>query len=263
MLAVQRSGPSIRAGAMALALLLGSTLGPGIRPAGAAETLNVAATDWPPFMFEDGGLFRDITEVCLTEAGWQTRFSRVSIEQIYDGLRSGLLDVHVMSRRADREAFVDFGREVLYADAYRPVVRAGSGIAIDAVEDFDGLRLGHLEGLRYSEEFLDYVNRRRLKGDLVVAGSNEELMRLLLGGSVDVFVNLGSTATSIARDLGARERVELLPFAVKENEYAFAVSTKSRRVADRPALLAAADRCVAAMKEDGRYARLLAEYGLE
>jgi len=141
-----------------------------------AQPLNLFDTVWPPYFLEseeEAGFGREILVHCVEEVGRVPRFARVDLQDMYKALQLGALDVHIMSRKPEREAYAVFGAEPVFRDGYRPAVRRGSGIEIDSIADFDRLRLGHLEGLKYSEEFLQYVTARYQRGDLEVATSNE------------------------------------------------------------------------------------------
>lgn len=240
-----------------------------VSPAGAAEKpLNLSNSDWPPYFLNDPkladkGFARDLLDACLTEAGYSPRYRVVSIEQSYAGLRNGVVDLHIFSRRADRESFLAFGSEPLFEDSYQPIQLAGKGKLIRSLADFDGLRLGHLVGLRYTDEFLAFVHSRREAGAVVEAASNEELLQLLLDGKIDVFVNLTSTARWLARQAGATSKIVVAPYVVKSSDYFLAASKTSTRVGNPTELLGSVDGCVKAMKADGRYRTLAANYGLE
>jgi polar amino acid transport system substrate-binding protein len=231
-----------------------------------AQPLNLFDTVWPPYFLESEeapGFGREILVHCVEEVGRVPRFARVDLQDMYKALQLGALDVHIMSRKPEREAYAVFGAEPVFRDGYRPAVRRGSGIEIDSIADFDRLRMGHLEGLKYSEEFLQYVTARYQRGDLEVATSNEGLLDLLLEGRVDVVVTLESTARWLAKREGVGDRVEVLPFDIRTSEYFFAVSKSSSRVPSPSELLAALDGCVRQLKVSGRYAEMQAKYGLE
>jgi ABC-type amino acid transport substrate-binding protein len=224
--------------------------------------LNFSSNEWPPYFVDDRGFAREIVQTCLPETGYTPRFSAISVEQLFPALQSGVLDGHVMSRSPERDRYVEFGQEALFRDSYHPIVRSGSGQRIVTLRDLDSLRLGHLTGIRYSPEYLEYVRGRSDAGRLVEASSNEEILRLLLDGRIDVFVSLASSTRWLAARWNARDRIEVLPLEIKNSDYYLALSRASRRVADRPRALATFDACVAALKADGRYQRLLERYDL-
>jgi polar amino acid transport system substrate-binding protein len=237
----------------------------GSAPAPAKDWVALNSLRWPPYFLDDAnrpGFARELLDTCVSAQGYETRFSPLPIEEMYSSLRSGVLDAHVLSYDKSREGFVFYGKAPLFSDTYRPVVRAGTGIKISSLADFDRLRIGHLKGLRYTEAYHDYVNRRIEAGGVVEADTNEQLLKLLLEGKVDVFVSLDSTTRWLARSNGSLPKIQVLPYDIKTSVYFLAVSKRSR-IKDKQAFLAAFDRCVQGMREDGSYQKLLAKYGIE
>ena len=220
---------------------------------------------WPPYYLTEGdrpGFARELLQTCVSAIGYEPRFSSLTIDKMYDALRSGVLDAHVRSHDKSRESFMIYGKAALFSDAYRPVVRASSGITIKSLADFDRLKLGHLRGLRYSEEYHAYVLERIDAGTVVQADTNEQLLEMLLDGTIDAFVNVASTARWLARGWHVSDKVTVLPYDVKSSDYFLAVSQKSR-LEDKQAFLDAFDTCLQQVRRDGRYAKLRASYGLE
>lgn len=226
------------------------------------QPINFNSNDWPPYFVDGRGFARELLQLCLPAAGFAPKFSDLPLEQTFPALQSGVLDAHVMSRSADRDRYLEFGSEPLFRDGYRAVARRGSGLPIRELRDFDRLRLGYLQGVRYTTEYLEYVRRPGAAAARVAAGSNEELVRLLVDGKIDVFVGLASSARWTAASLGVADQVEILPFELKNSDYFLAVSRTSRRVTDRRKALDAFDACLAQAKRDGRYARLVDTYHL-
>ena len=235
-------------------------------PAAAAEFIAMNGQVWPPYYLADGkqpGFAREVLQVCIHQAGYELRTSPLTIDKMYDGLRLGYLDAHVMSYDPKREAYLIYGKVPLFSDAYRPVVRAGSGTQIKGLADFDPLKLGHLRGLRYSDAFHAYVQKRIDAGNIVQVDSNDELLRQLLRGSIDVYVNLAGTSRWLAKQMGALDKIVVLPYDVKKSDYFLAVSQKGTHIRDKKAFLQGFDECLRQMERDGRLGKLRARYGLE
>ena len=254
-----------------LALVL-ATAGPiaGAMPARAADFISMSAQVWPPYYLDDSahpGFAREVLQICVPQAGYELRTSPLGIDKMYDGLRLGFVDAHVLSFDPKRAAYLTYAKLPLFSDSYRPVVRAGSGIQIRSLADFDKLKVGHLRGLRYSEAYHDYLETRMGSatgsGTVVQADSNEELLRLLVDGKIDVYVNLAGTSRYLAREIGASDKITVLPYDIKHSDYLLAVSQKSTHIRDRAAFLASFDGCLKQLEKDGRLAKLRASYGLE
>lgn len=255
----------MRGRVLTLAALLLVTLVAGPAPAGAqaGKQLNFNDNEWPPYFVGDRGFARELLELCLPPTGYTPRFSAVTVEQMFPALMNGVLDGHVLSRTPERERYVEFGGEPLFRDSYHPIVRRGSGLRVETLRDLDRVRIAHLAGVRYSPEYLDYVHARRQAGTVVEVGSNDEMLRLLLDGKVDAFVSLASSTRWLASSWNARDKIEVLPLEIKTSDYYLGLTKTSRRVgADRTQVLAAFDACVAGLKRDGRYQKLLETYAL-
>jgi ABC-type amino acid transport substrate-binding protein len=248
-----------------LALLVVLAASPA-RAAG-GEFVSMNGQVWPPYFLDDSahpGFAREVLQVCVPQAGYQLRMSPLGIEKMYDGLRTGFLDAHVMSFDPKRASFLQYGKVPLFTDAYRPVVRAGTPVQVKSVADFDHFKtIGHLRGLRYSDAYHDYVEKRLAAGTAIQADSNDQLLQLLLAGKVDAYVNLAGTSRWLARQAGSGDQVTVLPFDVKRSDYLIAVSQKSAHIHDRQKFLDAVDGCLRQMEKDGRLSKLRAAYGLE
>src|SRR5262249_27622094 len=153
------------------------------------------------------------------------------------GLRLGYVDAHVLSFDPKRAVYLTFAKVPLFSDAYRPVVRAGSGVQIHSLADFDKLKIGHLRGLRYSDAYHEYLEKGLAAATVGQPATNEPLLALLLAGTVDVYVNLAGTSQFLAREKGVGDKIEVLPYDVKRSDYLLAVSQKSGHIHDRGAFL--------------------------
>jgi polar amino acid transport system substrate-binding protein len=236
------------------------------RPAAAADFISMSAQTWPPYYLDNAarpGYAREVLQICVPQAGYELRTSPLGIDRMYDGLRLGIVDAHVLSFDPKRASYLLYGKVPLFSDGYRPVVRAGSGVQIHSLADFDKLRVGHLRGLRYSDAYHDYIEKRLAAGTVTQVDSNDELLELLLSGKIDVYVNLAGTSRWLARQMGAAGKIAVLPFDIKRSDYLLAVSQKSTHVHDKQGFLDAFDACVLKLQKDGRLKQLREKYDLE
>ena len=179
------------------------------RVAGAeeAQTLRIIENDWPPYYVKDPsanlpGFARELLNICIPQLGYHTDFTFYPVKRMYTYLEKGELDIALFSYRKSREALVHFSREPLFASGYRPVVRAGGGIQIRSLADFENLRIGHLAGLKYSESFLAYIEKRREAGTLVTSTTGDSCLRMLMEDIIDIFVDTESTVRWRAKQTG-------------------------------------------------------------
>lgn len=249
---------------LAFAVLMISSTAIGAAAAAELGVVRISDPDWAPYFFAGKadappGLAKEVLRTCVEEAGYRPQFVHLPIERMHHYVESGDIDIVTFSYREDREATVRFGEEVLFVDSYRPIVARGSGVAIESISDFDALRLGHVHGLRYSQEFHDYVDRRKAAGTLSVPQSTRAALEMLAAGRIDVFLGTLRNLEWIIRTEG-RTDVEILDFDVRTGNYFVTVPRASKGIADPETFLVSVDACIAAMKGDGRYEAILARY---
>lgn len=224
--------------------------------------------DFPPYYFKDSqgrrtGVTTDTLTHCLNQINRPFVFVDLPIERMQVGMQEGFIDIHTYSYNKARESFVDFGHEALFRTEYRPFVRADSSISINRLADFDKLRLGHIIGLRYSSEFMDYIEERRKKRTLDEAANTEQNFRKLLAGRIDTFVNAVEPAMYTAHSLGFSHKIKVLDWVAHDGLYFTAVSKNSRHIPDRTVFLQELDACLQEMKKTGAFCSIYQRYGLK
>lgn len=233
-------------------------------PVAGQEPVRISDPDWPPYYFADRedappGLAKEILRACLDEVGVEADFVHLPIERMRHYVETGEIDIVTFSYRADREESVTYGSEVLFTDSYRPIVRKGGAVRIDELADFDSVRLGHVNGLRYSAEFHDYVRERQETGEVTVLPSTESAIKMLEAGRIDVFVGTRTNIEWLARE-GDHRDLQILEYDIRTGDYFVTVPKSSRRIPDARAFLDGIDACLAAMKADGRVDAILSKY---
>jgi ABC-type amino acid transport substrate-binding protein len=246
--------------------------GPPVAGAPAADVsaplpvLTMGFNEWPPYLYppehgkEATGLVRDVLDICVPAAGYRMRYQRSNVPEIFASLESGAFDLHVLSFKEDRARFLDYGAQPLFQAAYRPFVVDGSPIEIKQLSDFDGLRLGHKREMRYTDAFYAYLEGRRAQGTLTELAHEDDVLRALLGGQIDIAVMMLSTGMRRAAVLGLDRQIEVLDYDIKTASYPVAVSKASHRIADREDFLAKIDECINAMMDDGRMDAIFDRY---
>lgn len=229
------------------------------------KILNIVASDWPPYIFgekpgELKGIAKELLEMCVPQTGYDTKFESYPVKRIFAYLEEGKADVSVFSYKKEREDFLFYGKEPLFASGYRPVVLAGKNIQIRTLQDFDKLRLGHLEGLKYSKNFYEYIELRRKKGNLVIATTEDSCLRMLLNNMIDIFVDTQDTTLWRAKEMNALDKIRVLDFDIQTQNYFTVVSKKSKKIKDIPAFLQQTDECLKKVKADGRYDAVIRKY---
>lgn len=239
------------------------------RVAGAQEPtiLRIIENDWPPYYFENKpdslpGFAREILNICLPQMGYQPEFTFYPVKRMYAYLEQGQLDIALFSYRKSREDLVYFGHEPLFVSGYRPVVRTGSGIRINTLSDFDDLKIGHLAGLKYSESFLGYIEKRGKESTLITSTTGDSCLRMLTEGIIDIFVDTEDTVRWRAKQMGLTGKIAILDYDIRTSPYFVTISKASPRIADKVVFLEQLDNCLRHIKTDGRYQEIASKYGL-
>ena len=262
------SRPAVRS--FSLRCLLFSAIGLLVSIASLADetrTVAVEDTSWPPYYFEgdveDVGFAREILERCLPAGGHDYRYVAYPIVRLFNHLRNGDIDIHVVSKNPNRETFLHFGSEPLFTSSYRPIVKAQTPLQVDTISDLDGLRLGVIRGLDYVDWFQEYLSERDREGTIEWAPNNESLVRMLLADRIDVIVNIASTTKWLAETLGGAGQIRVLDFNVKTSPYYVVVSKSSSTISNPAEYLKALDQCIRQLKDDPTYSELEAKYHID
>ncbi len=236
-------------------------------PAEESRIVNIIENDWPPFYFagkpESKGMARELLEMCIPKTGFDYKFTFYPVKRMYAYLEKGEIDVAVFSYKTSRESFVIYGKEPIFSSGYRPVVRAGENIEIRSIRDFDDLRVGHLIGLKYSEKFLAYIEKREKAGTLVTATAGNSCIRMLLAGMIDVFVDTRETILWRAKQLNALDKIRIVDLDIRSRDYFVTLSKNTKIVKDGNRFLKEIDQCLGTAKKDGEYDDIAAKYGLK
>ncbi|WP_022667097.1 substrate-binding periplasmic protein [Desulfospira joergensenii] len=235
--------------------------------AGEPKVLRIIENDWPPYYFKEKsgplpGFARELLDHCLPRLGFETEFVFYPVKRMYTYLAKGEIDIALFSYRKSREDLVHYSSEPLFVSGYRPVVRAGTNIRIQSLSDFDSLTIGHLAGLKYSKDFLSYIEKRRGAGTLVTSITGDSCLRMLTEGMIDVFVDIENTVRWRAKQMGFTDQIEILSYDIRTRDYFVTLSKTSPRIVDKIDFLKKMDECLRTMKTDGRYREIAAKYGL-
>ncbi|MBZ0114685.1 MAG: transporter substrate-binding domain-containing protein [Thermoanaerobaculia bacterium] len=228
--------------------------------------LTVQDAVWPPYYFGDSethkGFAKEVLERCLPTGEIPFQFYSFPIVRMFNYLRSGEIDVHVVSKSAEREDFLWYGQEPLFVSSYRPIVRSENTMEVHSLADLDGHRLGAIRGVGYVEWFQSYLDQRDRAGTLEWAPDNESILRMLLANRIDVFINTVSTSKWLAQELDAADQIRILDFDVKTSPYYVVVSRASKAIPEPAAFLAKVDACIRKLKTEPIYRQLEEQYHL-
>ncbi|CCQ10445.1 hypothetical protein PALB_13120 [Pseudoalteromonas luteoviolacea B = ATCC 29581] len=232
-----------------------------------ASEIVVNDPDWPPYFFKGEsyqpiGFAKEVLQLCIAKTPYQANFIYHPIKRMRNYMENGKLDVHVYSYKENRDAFLLFGKEPIFKTSYRPFVNKKAAFEIDSLDDFRGLRIGHLQGLKYSKAYFDYIENSLDKGYVRSVTANVDLLTLLRAQKVDVFVNTVDTVYWLATTMGMRDEIHAVDFDIQTKDYFVTVSKKSGSIENKKAFLETIDTCIRELKQNGQYQKIRSGYGI-
>ncbi|WP_299298007.1 transporter substrate-binding domain-containing protein [uncultured Tateyamaria sp.] len=151
--------------------------------AATAQTLNLAATEWPPFYgseLPDNGFMTEIVVEAFDRAGYGTDVSFLPWKRAFEGSRDGKYDaLFTMWYREEREEFFIFS-DPLPSNELVLLVRSGEGGSFEGYDKLKGKTVGVVRGYAAPPGF------EEAGLDVSEARDDEENLRKLLRGRVDM-----------------------------------------------------------------------------
>ena len=223
--------------------------------ASGAEVLRITANVWPPYvddkMSGNGVAIALVTEA-LERAGYEVKLGLEPWPKALEATREGLYDI-VCSIwfTEDRSATLAFS-EPYIENHIKFVKRSNSDLQYHDRSDLDGLRIGIVNDYAYSAQPYDTTGIEVTESDSV-----KNNIERLLNDEIDLVLADSRVAFYEVDELRAAKRITVLPKPVITRGLRIAVS---KQRPDHAEVVAAFDRAVAQMKEDGSYNTLMANY---
>lgn len=223
-----------------------------------AEVLRLAGNIWPPYTDQrlpGGGLSVELIRTALGRAGYQVEYIEVPWARAVLGLKRGSYDMLNVWPSTHHAAYARYTRAFL-ANHVRLVQRRESCIVYRGLESLVPYRIALLRGYAFSDAL---ENDARLhKG---YAANFVQAARMLTAGRVDLTLEDERTAQfHFARELkDARDSYRFVPGEFSLLDLSLVVRNGHPQQA---AIVAAFDREIAAMFEDGTYAEIFRRHGL-
>ena len=227
----------------------------------------ISDPDWPPYFFKGAayqpiGFAKELISQCVPKAGYRPEFIHFPIKRMRYFMEEGKIDIHIFSYKKERESFLLYAKEPIFSASYRPFVHTDNPIVINQQRDFDGLVLGHLQGLRYSKDFYQYIEQRIEQNAIRVVGSNHALLKLLLDKKIDIFVNTSDTMFWLAQSMAERQNIKMLDYDIQTKDYFLSLAKKSRAITDKQQFITDMDQCLRNLKKTGHYQTIANRYGM-
>lgn len=224
----------------------------------AENVLRLVGNVWPPYTdrhLPEGGLSTDLIGTALGRAGYQVDYVEVPWERALQGLRSGTYDMTNGWPAAKRVSYVRSSRPFL-TNRMRWIQRSDGDFHFDGLDSLVGYAIALSRGYSYDDKLED--DARLDKGyvaDFIQAA------RMVLAGRVDLTLEDERTAL-FHFDRELKDVSASLDFVPGE----FAVLNLSLVVRNshpqQEEIIAAFDREIALMVDDGTYADIFARHGL-
>lgn len=219
------------------------------------ELLRVVASEWSPYVSASvprNGVAPQVVLTALRRAGYRVQLYLDYWPQSLAATQAGDFDAIVSlwytEERAESLAF----SEPFMMNDLQFMKRSADAIKLVSREDFVGLRVGIVEDFAYSEQQYDTTGI-----DVISGGSVGENIDRLIAGELDLVLGDSLVLRHEADLRRAAKQVEVLPLVLESRGLHLGVS---RQRADHEQIIAAFNDSIAAMKADGSYASLMANY---
>ncbi len=236
--------------ALLLVCLCASAYGPVF-----AQDLKLAANEWPPYVFAAEyrqGVATALATTGLKRAGYELNITIMAWPKVLAATESGDNDVIVAVWYTPARA-----RNMLFSEPYMHnelKLLTRSDVTLDGIarEDLAGLRIGVVKDFAYGQEPYDTTGL-----DIVVGGSVRDNVRALFARELDLVLGDERVLRHEVDLVSGAKFVRIIPDALQTRGLRIAVS-KQRK--DHAEIVAAFNKEIAAMREDGSYNSTLANY---
>ncbi|WP_301664293.1 transporter substrate-binding domain-containing protein [Methanoculleus frigidifontis] len=219
-------------------------------------SLNLYAQDFPPYSFvdEDGAVTGQSTEIAREIARRLNENVTIEVAPWAEGYRAALSEpdtgLYPIVRTAEREPLFLWAGPI---GTYEYVFYAKNGSAISAVS-LDAVRKAGAVGVVQDDVRHQYLVENGVT-NLALYADDTAAVRALMNGTVDLWLGSSNTASETALAAGI-DPASLMPvYPVKEDELYIAFNNRTPA-----AVVEAWQATLSAMKRDGSYDAILAEY---
>lgn len=221
------------------------------------RSLDIAATEWPPFYgadLEDNGFMTEIVREAFQRSGYTTDVSFLPWSRAFEGTREGRYDaLFTMWYREDREADFIFSSP-LPANELVFVVRAGEEFAFEGFDAIGDLRVGVVRGYAAPPGFLEAGLQ------ISEARDDEENLRKLLRGRIDMVLSDRIVAQHIINTLMSDD-AELFDLVSPPVHSDIQYLVVPRVAENAEGIMSAFNAAIAEMQEDGTLISIMASHG--
>jgi len=236
-------------------------------PAVFGETLELAGVEnVSPLIFQENGQMKgldyDIWMELSKRLGVQANIQLLPFKRLWSNLQTGELDGTLqIYYNADRENEIIYSKTPMHWSAHYVIVRKADlpKFKGGTLDDLYGKTVGKNAGFFVTKEFEEAVKAGKITVDEQT--SSELNLKKLVAGRIDCYVSNLHSAIWAAKQLGIQDQIAPLgqPFAEKKGTF-FAISKKSKNIADKEGFMAKVDAELAKMHADGTVDRIWEKY---
>jgi polar amino acid transport system substrate-binding protein len=223
-----------------------------------AETVTAAQDPWPPFIQKgaDSGLSIALIKAAMEKEGYTVDFKIMPWNRALNEVKNGNVDILPGAWYTDERAGY-----LIYSDYYAQnsikfIKRKGDNFEFNGLDSLSGKKVGIVAGYGYGDEFSNAPNFSRPE-----TGSIEANIKKLLSNRIDLTLDDEIVAKSVLKragmDLGA---IDFTANALSVNNLHIASGKANAR---GQKIIDAFNKGLAAIKADGTYKKILADYGIQ
>ncbi len=217
----------------------------------------VHSGNWPPYTGKDlpeQGLAIDLVTTALKRAGYDPHISIDSLERILEGSKTGVYDVFATPwYTMDRGQYLDFSQPYLES-SIRFIKRKDSTFEYTGFDDLEGMTIGVIKDYAYDEDFNQSPAIEKI-GESSLLGNLQKLIEKEIDLTLDDERVLRYQINRFMPGNMAKLQILEKPLAVRGVNIGV-----SHNNPNHAKIVTDFNKAIAAMKQDGTYARILQKH---
>lgn len=244
----------------------------------AKDTLSVGWHDWPPHQAlgkrdpatginDVTGINIDLVNEAFARAGLEAHYIEMPWKRNLVEIERGNVDVALSAGiTPEREKYAYFSKGSLKLEYNALFIRKADKekfANIKALKDIRGteLAVGIAPGTSYSDEFESLIKDPEFAKRLEQASADINNVKKLAARRIDAFLADELVGVSLLNSLGLDDQVEILFYLYGESDAKSYLMFSQKTVSK--AQVAAIDKALESMKQDGTYQKILSKYQLK
>lgn len=225
--------------------------------------------EWPPYFFStpilpELGFGKEIINTCMKRTSFKPSYKTLPVMRTHLYMQTGGVDISVYSYTSERNKFVHYGKEPIFSTSYALASKKDKHIEINKFEDLNNYTIGHLSGLTYTPEILNFIDEKKQSEEVTTGYSFKALIKQMLATPqrFDVLLNSRQTILWYAKQLNITDTITVHDLFIAEKNYYITVSKSSQNIPNPEQLLNELDICIQDLKANGEYKTLALQYNL-